>query len=45
VGVLVGNPVRAKATLAWEPTVSFEGLVTMMVDAKLVKLSPHPGKG
>lgn len=45
VGRLVGNPARARAKLGWEPTVSFEGLVKMMVDAQLAKLSPHPGKG
>lgn len=39
VGVLVGNPARAKAKLGWEPSVSFEGLVKMMVDAQLARLS------
>ncbi|MGE5190742.1 MAG: GDP-mannose 4,6-dehydratase, partial [Gemmatimonadota bacterium] len=41
VGVLVGNPARAKAMLGWEPAVSFEGLVRMMVDAQLERLSGH----
>jgi len=39
VGVLVGNPARAKAKLGWEPSVSFEGLVKMMVDAQLARIS------
>jgi GDPmannose 4,6-dehydratase len=36
---LIGDPARAKATLGWEPSVSFEGLVRMMVDADLARLS------
>jgi GDPmannose 4,6-dehydratase len=36
---LIGDPARAKATLAWEPSVNFEGLVRMMVDADLARLS------
>jgi GDPmannose 4,6-dehydratase len=42
---LIGDPAKAKATLGWEPKVSFEGLVTMMVDADLARLSgaaPRP---
>lgn len=35
VGVLVGNPARAKERLGWRSTVSFEELVRMMVDAHL----------
>ena len=33
--LLVGNPQRAKEVLGWEPRVSFDQLVTMMVDADL----------
>jgi GDPmannose 4,6-dehydratase len=33
---LLGNPAKAKEKLGWEPKVSFEKLVTMMVDADLV---------
>jgi GDPmannose 4,6-dehydratase len=33
VDLLVGDYAKAKATLAWEPTVRFEELVRMMVDA------------
>jgi GDPmannose 4,6-dehydratase len=33
--VLVGNPAKAKLILGWRPTVTFEKLVRMMVDADL----------
>ncbi len=32
---LIGDPAKAKKQLGWEPEVSFEGLVNMMVDADL----------
>jgi GDPmannose 4,6-dehydratase len=35
---LVGDPAKAKRKLGWEPTVSFEGLVDVMVDAELERL-------
>ncbi|MFO0881138.1 MAG: GDP-mannose 4,6-dehydratase [Gemmataceae bacterium] len=35
VDLLLGNPGKAKRVLGWEPTVSFEGLVKMMVDSDL----------
>ena len=35
---LVGDPSKAKRKLGWEPTVSFEGLVQLMVDAELDRL-------
>jgi GDPmannose 4,6-dehydratase len=35
VDLLVGNASRAREQLGWSPTVSFEGLVDMMVDAEL----------
>ncbi len=38
VDLLVGAPAKAKAILGWEPTVDFEGLVRMMVDADLERL-------
>ncbi|HIE38660.1 MAG TPA: NAD-dependent epimerase/dehydratase family protein, partial [Anaerolineae bacterium] len=39
VDLLVGDASKAREVLGWEPTVSFRGLVRMMVDAdlKLVK--------
>ncbi|MGD9572524.1 MAG: GDP-mannose 4,6-dehydratase [Thermoleophilia bacterium] len=38
VDLLVGEPSKAKEKLGWEPTVDFEGLVRMMVDADLERL-------
>ena len=35
VDLLVGNPAKARAKLGWEPTVSFEDLICMMVDSDL----------
>jgi GDPmannose 4,6-dehydratase len=35
VDLLLGDPSKAKRVLGWEPAVSFEGLVKMMVDADL----------
>jgi GDPmannose 4,6-dehydratase len=39
VDLLLADPRRAKAELGWEPTVDFEGLVRMMVDADLERLA------
>ena len=36
---LIGDPAKARAKLEWEPEVSFEELVQMMVDADLDRLS------
>jgi GDPmannose 4,6-dehydratase len=36
---LQADPSKAKRVLGWEPTVSFEELVTMMVDADIQRLS------
>jgi GDPmannose 4,6-dehydratase len=36
---LIGDAARARAALGWEPTVSFEQLIQMMVDADLARLS------
>ncbi len=38
VDLLVGDPTKARRTLGWEPTVSFEELVVMMVEADLKRL-------
>jgi GDPmannose 4,6-dehydratase len=38
VDLLVGDPAKAKEKLGWEPSVDFEGLVRMMVDADLERL-------
>jgi GDPmannose 4,6-dehydratase len=42
VDLLVGDATRARDELGWEPTVDFEELVRMMVDADLARLEP-PG--
>ena len=39
VDTLLGDPSNAKKKLGWEPTVSFEQLVQMMVDADMERLS------
>jgi len=36
---LVGNPAKAKRVLGWTPSVDFAGLVRMMVDADLERLT------
>ena len=36
---LIGNPAKAHKALGWEPSVNFEGLVRMMVDADVARLS------
>ncbi len=39
VDLLLGDPSKAKAELGWEPKVDFRGLVEMMVDSDLARLS------
>jgi len=41
VDLLIGDPAKAKKVLGWIPTVDFDGLVTMMVDADMERLSKH----
>jgi len=36
---LIGNPEKARRVLGWEPSIDFPGLVRMMVDADLARLS------
>jgi GDPmannose 4,6-dehydratase len=38
VDLLVSDPSQARVKLGWEPEVSFEKLITMMVDADLAQL-------
>jgi GDPmannose 4,6-dehydratase len=38
VDILIGDPAKAKQQLQWEPSVSFEGLVKLMVEADLQAL-------
>jgi GDPmannose 4,6-dehydratase len=40
--LLVGNPTKAQRDLGWIPTVNFEQLVTMMVDADLRAMEGGP---
>jgi GDPmannose 4,6-dehydratase len=39
---LVGDPAKAKQRLGWEPTVSFDELVSLLVDAELERLRTEP---
>ena len=38
---LIGDASKAQRVLGWEPTVTFEQLIGMMVDADLARLSPQ----
>jgi GDPmannose 4,6-dehydratase len=38
---LIGDASKARRELKWEPSVTFEGLVKMMVDADLKRLTPR----
>jgi GDPmannose 4,6-dehydratase len=40
VDLLIGDPAKAKRVLGWEPSVTFEELVTRMVAADLARLRP-----
>ena len=40
---LIGDASKAQAALGWRPEVDFAGLVRMMVDADLARLSKAPG--
>lgn len=40
VDLLIGDPAKAKRVLRWEPTVSFEQLVELMVAADIERLRP-----
>ncbi len=42
VDLLIGDPTKAKETLKWEPTVTFEELVQLMVNADLKALGLVP---
>jgi GDPmannose 4,6-dehydratase len=39
---LIGDASKAKRILGWQPKVTFEGLIKMMVDEDLTRLSSHP---
>ena len=42
---LIGDPSKARKQLGWEPTVDFEGLVRMMVDADVERLKTGRAMG
>jgi GDPmannose 4,6-dehydratase len=42
---LIGDATKAKQTLGWEPVVTFEKLIAMMVDADLARLKLRPVLG
>ena len=42
VDLLVGDPTKARQALGWEPEVSFEELIGMMVESDLKKLRDSP---
>jgi GDPmannose 4,6-dehydratase len=41
---LIGDSSKARTSLGWQPKVDFRGLVEMMVDADLERLSRAPGR-
>lgn len=41
VDLLIGDPSHARKTLGWEPEVTFEQLIQMMVDADMARLSSN----
>jgi GDPmannose 4,6-dehydratase len=41
---LLGDPTKARQELGWNPTVDFEELICMMVDADLERLRMHPAR-
>jgi GDPmannose 4,6-dehydratase len=45
VAVLVGDASKARAKLGWEPTVGFQQLIEMMVDADLENEKRSHGSG
>jgi GDPmannose 4,6-dehydratase len=42
---LIGDPAKAQSALGWTPTVTFQGLVKMMVDADLERVGQHRPSG
>jgi GDPmannose 4,6-dehydratase len=40
---LIGDPAKAQSVLGWQPEVSFEQLVAMMVDADVARHTEKPG--
>jgi GDPmannose 4,6-dehydratase len=44
VAILVGDSTKARAKLGWHPTVDFQQLIEMMVDADLANEKRNPGR-
>jgi GDPmannose 4,6-dehydratase len=42
VDLLLADPIKARKDLGWKPRVTFQGLIAMMVDADLTRLSEAP---
>ncbi len=42
---LIGNPAKAEAEFGWRPSIDFEGLVRMMVDADVARLAGAAQEG
>jgi GDPmannose 4,6-dehydratase len=42
VDVLIGDPSKARRELGWKPECTFDRLITMMVDADLLRLTRNP---
>jgi GDPmannose 4,6-dehydratase len=42
VDLLIGDPAKAHAKLGWEPNVTFEAMIQMMVEADLKRLKENP---
>jgi len=42
VDLLIGSPAKAQAKLGWEPNVSFEQMIQMMVEADIERLKKDP---
>jgi GDPmannose 4,6-dehydratase len=45
VDLLVGNPARARTELGWSPTVSFEDLVHLMIEADMALVADEIARG
>ena len=43
VDLLLGDPAKARRALGWQPEVTFEQLVAMMMDADLARIAREHG--
>jgi GDPmannose 4,6-dehydratase len=41
---LIGDSSKARRVLGWEPSVDFNGLIEMMFDADMARLSGRPAE-